>query len=157
MTQDERRTKNRETVARFFTTHGPARAELFAENGAKEIPFPATYGQKWRWDGKQAVIQNLTSNKTLFTNWRWEGLTIDDTQDPDKFWAEAIGKGEQSVGEDGAPKQYENHYIFCFRMQDGLILEMREFHNPLALLHSLGAQMPKVPSPDETDARLREK
>lgn len=155
MTQDGLRDKNRQTVKRFFELHGVARAELFAEDGVKEIPFPASYGKPWRWEGRDQVLHNLTSNKSLFTNWKWEGLTVDDTQDPDKFWAEAIGSGEQGVGDLDKPSVYRNHYIFCFKMRDGEILEMREFHNPLELLHSMGAEMPKVPTPDETDEKLK--
>lgn len=153
----ELRAKNKETVERFFKTHGAARAELFTEDGAKEIPFPATYGKPWRWEGKAEVLKNFTSNISLFTNWTWSDMVVDETGDPNKFWVEAIGTGEQSVSDLGKPATYQNHYIFCFKMRDGLIAEMREFHNPLALLHSMGAAMPEIPTPDETDKKLEER
>lgn len=153
MTNDELRIKNRATVERFFKTHGEERANLFTEDGSKEIPYPASFGQTWRWDGKAAVLKNFTSNIDLFVDWTWKDLKLDETLDPNKLWVEATGTGRQAVNDLSKPRAYTNHYIFCFEMRDGLIFKMREFHNPLALLDSLGVELPRVPSPDETDAK----
>lgn len=58
--------------------------------------------------------------------------------------------------EDGCkePTRYENHYVFCFRMKDGKILEMREINNPLMLMQAFGVELPKMPDAREDTERL---
>ncbi len=151
------RDKNRASIQQFFQLHGEARAELFDENGCKELTYAANGGAPQRWEGKDEVLKNFTANKTFFPTWAWENITIDETQDPDKFWVEAYGKGQQNVGSSQGPTSYENHYVFCFRMKDGRILEMREINNPLKLMKALGVKLPEMPDAKEDTEQLLSK
>jgi len=148
------RSKNRETVEEFFKLHGDERARLFDENGCKELTYAANGGEPQRWEGKSEVLKNFTANKTFFPTWHWQNITIDATQDPNKFWVEAYGSGEQKVGDCASPTKYENHYVFCFKMKDGLILEMREINNPLKLMMALGVTLPAMPDAKEDTEQL---
>ena len=151
----ELREKNLETIRKFYELHGVARAELFAEDGTKELTFAATGGEPQRWEGKSEVIRNFTANGTFFPKWEWRDITIDSTQDPNKFWAECRGYGEQQIAGAAQPAKYENHYIFCFKMRDGLIVEVREIHNPLKLMQAVGVELPEMPdAKTDTDELL---
>lgn len=152
--ENKLREKNRATIEEFFKRHAEARAELFAEDGCKELTYAANGGAPQRWEGKSEVLKNFTANKTFFPNWNWRDITIDSTQDPDKFWVEAYGYGEQQVGDSPEPTKYENHYVICFRMKDGLILEMREINNPLRLMMALGVKLPEMPDAKEDTEQL---
>ena len=153
---NELRAKNRATIEEFFKRHGEARAELFAQDGCKELTYAANGGEPQRWEGKEEVLKNFTANKTFFPKWGWSNLTIDDTQDPNKFWVEGYGGGEQQIADAPEPTKYENHYIFGFKMKDGLILEMREFNNPLKLMQAFGVELPKMPDAKKDTDRLLE-
>lgn len=151
---NELREKNRAAVAEFFKRHAEARAELFDTDGCKELTYAANGGAPQRWEGKEEVLKNFTANKTFFPTWGWRDVVIDDTQDPNKFWVEAYGGGEQKVGDSKEPTKYENHYVFCFKMKEGLILEMREINNPLKLMMALGVELPKMPDAKEDTEQL---
>ena len=150
----ELRDKNRATVYRFFQLHGEERGELFDEDGCKELTYAANGGAPQRWETKAEVMKNFKANLTFFPTWTRKSITVDDTQDPNKFWVEAYGYGEQQVGGAKEPTRYENHYVFCFRMKDGKILEMREINNPLMLMQAFGVELPKMPDAREDTERL---
>ncbi len=152
--QDVIRKRNRLAVEKFFEYHGEQRAELFDEDGVKELTYAANGDMPQRWEGRAEVLTNFIANKTFFTNWRWRDVVIDETQDENKFWVEAFGGGEQKVGSSAVATKYENHYIFCFRMKDGYILEMREINNPLNLMKALGISLPKMPDAKKDTEQL---
>jgi phenazine biosynthesis protein len=149
------RESNQITVEKFFQLHGPARAELFAEDGVKELPYAFSDGPDFRWEGKANVKANFEANVDFFPDWKWQNLKIYSTQDPNQFWAEADGSGMINII--GHPKSpYRNHYVFSFKMQDGLIKEFREFNNPLEIMKSLGVPLPKMENPRATEQKRRE-
>lgn len=153
----ELREKNRAAVYRFFELHGEQRGALFDELGCKELTYAANGGEPQRWETKAEVMKNFKANMTFFPTWVWKNITVDDTQDPNKFWVEAYGYGEQMVGGSKEPTCYENHYIFCFKMKDGLILEMREINNPLKLIQALGVKLPEMPDAKADTERILNK
>ncbi len=142
--KQELREKNRATVEEFFKRYGEPRAELFDIDGAKEIVYNANGGASQCWKNKEEVLENFISNKSVFPKWAWNVISIDSTEDPNKFWVEANGSGEVMVAGKSEPSKYENHYFFCFEMKDGLILKMREIMNPLKLLEAFGVEVPKM-------------
>lgn len=131
------------TLQKYFEVSFDKWAELFTEDGAKEIPYSWIPGVQMRWEGKQAVHENAVSNTYLFPDFQWSDVNIYSTQDPTIFWAEAHGVGTQNTNDQVT--RYENHYIFCFKMRDDKILEVREFNNPLNLFVALGLEIPKMP------------
>lgn len=151
------RAKNKATIEDFFKRHGETRAELFDIDGCKELTFAANGGEPQRWEGKEEVLKNFTANKTFFPKWSWNIISIDSTQNPNKFWVEAVGNGEQQIAGSPEPTRYENHYVMCFKMKDGLILEMREINNPLRLMKAFGVELPKMPDAKQDTDQLLDK
>ena len=143
MNEAELRSACLETVRKYFEVTFDKWSELFTEDGAKEIPYSWIPGERMRWEGKQAVHENAVSNTYLFPRFEWYDLKIYSTQEPDIYWAEAKGTGFQKT--EGEETKYENHYIFCFKMRDGKIWEVREFNNPLNLFVALGLDIPRMP------------
>ena len=45
----------------------------------------------------------------------------------------------------------------CFKMKDGLILEMREINNPLRLMKAFGVELPKMPDAKQDTDQLLDK
>lgn len=143
MEELERKERCLATVKQYFELSFDKWSSLFTEDGAKEIPYSWIPGVQMRWEGRQAVHENAVSNTYLFPKFEWYDLKIYSTQEPDVYWAETMGVGTQNT--DGKETKYENHYIFCFKMRDDKILEVREFNNPLSLFVALGLEIPKMP------------
>ena len=105
----------------------------------------------------QKCLKTLWQIKPSSRNRAWNIISIDGTQDPNKFWVEAIGSGEQQIAGCPEPTKYENHYVICFKMKDGLILEMREINNPLKLMMAFGVELPKMPDAKQDTEQLLDK
>ena len=61
----------------------------------------------------------------------------------DEIWAECDGKGTINYPAYG-PRQYENHFLHSFKFKDGLIVEQREFMNPINQFRALGIKVPRI-------------
>ncbi len=63
--------------------------------------------------------------------------------DPNFFWVECEGRGD--IRFPGYPDgYYENHFIFSFELNDGLITRSREFMNPTMQMRALGIPVPEI-------------
>jgi hypothetical protein len=148
-TQRAQQHRNRETVERFFRTHGLERASLFTEDCHKILPWTGM-GFPIDMRGMRELKYNFLINQSIFTGWTWSGIRVFDTQFPDEFWVECDGAGVIRSPEPGyEPVHYTNHYLHHFRLVDGLIAEFREFQNAVtSVRNDAGDVVPMPPLGD---------
>ena len=114
---------NRELVEHYFdcvANGDPEVAALFAENAVWVAPQSSPMGG--RHEGKEAVL-------TLMGG----GIDLYDSSHPMEIRREAIASEGEHVfvemtmeARTGQGEAYLNHYVFVFRIRDGLILEVHE-------------------------------
>ncbi len=143
---DELRKRNRSVVEKFYELGHDANV-LFADNGVKIIPWYPPNGISWT--GRNKLDQNFQSNKSYFPDFNWDEIRIFETDDPNYFWVECSGRGEQIVS--GKAEIYMNQYINSFLIEDGQIKEFREFFSPLNLYNSFGIEVSPLMKPPFID------
>ncbi len=136
---------NYQTVEKYMHTRGEDRLrrhELFVEEGVGGLWTTET-GAPIEIIGKNSLESHAHWSLQCFPDWEWYNITIHPEIDPNHFWVECDGHG--AIRFEGYPEgYYENHFLFSFEMDDGLILRCREFMNPVLQLRSLGMSVPRV-------------
>ena len=131
--------KNLDTIDKFFNRarlNGENISTIFAPDGVKKFFRPS--GEVWTFEGRDAIAQNFTDNKDVFSGWHYDEVKYYLTEDPDFIWAVTHGSGYMKITEyEGA---FSNYYVDAFVMEDGLIRRFTEYNNPEHLLadHSAG-------------------
>jgi phenazine biosynthesis protein len=139
------RQKNRSIVADYMSRKGEnrlTRYRLFDDEGSAGL---------WTSDTGEAIVSRGHDklkahgewSLRMFPDWEWKNVEIYETQDPNQFWVECDGEG-QILYPDYPPGYYKNHFIHSFRLENGRILQNREFMNPFQQLRALGIDVPKV-------------
>jgi phenazine biosynthesis protein len=141
--QDLRR-RNRAVVEDYMSRRDEGRLtryQLFTEDGsgglytADSPPVVSRGHDKLKAHGEWSL--------TIFPDWVWYNVEIYETQDPNRFWVECDGRGN-ILFPDYPPGFYENHFIHSFLLDNGKIVEQREFMNPFNQLRALGIDVPVV-------------
>lgn len=133
------RNRNEETVLKFYTTlmdkDMAAFADLWHEDLIQEIPFaPELPGFEAVWKGKERILSYY--NKAMpgrrdHVFWIYD---VHQTTDPDVIIVEA--SAHSHVIANG--RDYDQKYVFIFKLRDGKILLDREYVNPLAFMKAFG-------------------
>ena len=122
---DERKPedRNRELALRYFervAAGDPEVASLFCEDAVWVTPQSSPMGR--RHEGKQAVLELMSG-----------GVGLYDAASPMEIRHDAIAATGDHVfvemtmnARTGQGEPYTNHYVFVFRMRDGLIAEVHE-------------------------------
>ena len=109
-------------------------ADLFAEDGAQELPF-APPGVPARVEGREALRAYFAAiTKTPLKHTAFENMTVYETDDPEVIIAEYDAVG--AVTDTGQP--YRLRYLQIVRVHDGQIVLWRDYWNPLASAQLLG-------------------
>lgn len=143
---DALRSRNKETVIQYMEgIKGERRLKrhlLFAEDGSAGLVTTDT-GEPIIMTGMDRLEKHGAWSLECFPDWEWHNVTIFETQDPNRFWVECDGRGHIIFPRYGK-RWYENHFLHFFRLRDGLIVEQREFMNPIRQLKALGLEVPKI-------------
>ncbi|NIK58419.1 nuclear transport factor 2 family protein [Kribbella shirazensis] len=109
-------------------------AEMFAKDGAHELPF-APPGVPKYLVGREPVRQYLTSiTKTPLELKTFHNLTVHETADPEVIIAEYEARG--TVVRTG--KEYRMPYVQLLKARNGEILIWRDYWSPLSGVQALG-------------------
>ncbi|MDN5552293.1 MAG: phenazine biosynthesis protein [Brevibacterium sp.] len=142
---DDLRNKNLQTVERYMHTKGEDRYHrhnLFVEEGIGGL-WTTESGQAIEIRGKSALERHAHWSLQCFPDWEWYNITVHPETDPNHFWVECDGHG--AIRFDGYDEgYYENHFLFSFEMDGGLIVRCREFMNPILQLKALGLPVPRI-------------
>jgi len=144
-----RRDANRSLIARFLSDVHRDIDDFFTDDAVKEIPFATFFspdGGPMRWQGKEALRANAEANSRRIDWYEWRDVRISGTDDPDRFFVEASGVGEMTVG--GVTRPYvQKEYYLIFELRDGRIALYKEIMNPLELLKTVGGEivLPDLP------------
>lgn len=130
------RARNRKAVEAYFAMHGPARADLFAPDALRVAPFCADTTEVPGKRGRETLREDMARSVHVFPTWAFEDLAVFETQDPGAFWVDVAGRGTFATGGTTVPAY--NKYVFFFRVENGLIVEMREYFNPLLGMKASG-------------------
>lgn len=141
----ELRRKNRAVVADYMSRKGQnrlTRYQLFTEDGS---------GGLWTTDTLEPIVSRGRDklkahgawSLRVFPDWEWINVEIFETQDPNRFWVECDGTG-QILFPGYPPGNYNNHFIHSFLLDDGKIVQNREFMNPFNQLRALGIEVPVI-------------
>lgn len=117
------------------------RPYLFAENGSAGLY--TTDGDPVVTTGREKLLSHARWSIESFPDWEWFNIRVIETTDPDEVWAECDGKGTINYPAYG-PRYYENHFIHTFKFENGLIVEQREFMNPIKQFRALGISVPVI-------------
>jgi ketosteroid isomerase-like protein len=115
--------KNRVLVERYFdlvASGDPEIATLFSENAVWVTPQSSPMGR--RHEGKDAVLALMSG-----------GVGLYDADTPMEIRRDAVAADGEHVfvemtmnARTGQGEPYQNHYVFVFKLQDGLIVEVHE-------------------------------
>jgi ketosteroid isomerase-like protein len=141
----ELRRLHRKVVADYMSRKGQGRLtryQLFTDDGV---------GGLWTGDTTEPIVSRGTEklkahgewSLTVFPDWEWTNIEIDETQDPNRFWVECDGEGK-ILFPGYEPGYYRNHFIHSFLLENGKIKQNREFMNPYNQLRALGIEVPEI-------------
>lgn len=141
----ELRRRHRAVVEDYLSRQGENRLTrylLFTEDGSaglytgdREEPIVSRGHEKLKAHGEWSL--------TMFPDWVWYDISVFETQDPNRFWAECEGEG-RILYPSYPPGHYRNHFIHSFDLADGKIVTQREFMNPFNQLRALGIGIPVI-------------
>lgn len=143
--ETELRRRNRAVVEDYMSRKGRSRLtryQLFTEDGSAGL---------WTGDTVEPIVSRGRDklkahgewSLKCFPDWEWINVEISETQDPKRFWVECEGEG-QILFPGYPPGMYRNHFIHSFLLDDGKIVQNREFMNPFNQLRALGIDVPVI-------------
>ncbi|WP_279753074.1 PhzA/PhzB family protein [Rothia dentocariosa] len=136
--------QNAETVIKYLSNNHVDRRKrpfLFSENGSAGLY--TTDGDPVIITGRRKLLEHASWSLKSFPDWKWFNIRVIETVDPDEIWVECDGRGTINYPAYGK-HYYENHFLHGFRFKDGLIIEQREFMNPINQFHALGIPVPNI-------------
>lgn len=92
--------------------------------------------------GKNRVRQRMQRNNMFWKDFKYTNALVSATQFPDVVFVECDGEGLIHPPIFSEPHPYENYYILYFKLRDGKIKDLRQFTNPLKLMHDYWKIMP---------------
>ena len=141
----ELRRRNRAVVEDYLSRSGESRLTrylLFTEDGSAGLYTADTVAPVVSKGHEKLKAHGEWSLK-MFPDWVWYNIEIFETQDPNRFWAECDGRGK-ILYPAYPPGYYENHFLHSFLLDDGRIVQQREFMNPFNQLRALGIEIPVI-------------
>ncbi|QXE37661.1 phenazine biosynthesis protein [Streptomyces sp. GMY02] len=141
----ELRRRNRAVVEDYMSRTGEGRRtryQLFIEEGSGGL-YTADTEEPIVSRGRDKLKAHGEWSLQCFPDWVWYNVEIYETQDPNRFWVECDGKGA-ILFPGYPPGHYENHFIHSFLLDDGKIVQNREFMNPYNQLRALGIDIPVI-------------
>jgi ketosteroid isomerase-like protein len=84
--------------------------------------------------GRDALRHMFVQVHTLFSRVHYEVVDAFSAQDPSRVIVECFG--DNVAATTGAA--YQNHYVILLRIHDGVVVEWREFSNPLVYQQAMG-------------------
>ena len=141
----ELRRRNRAVVEDYLSRTGENRLTrylLFTEDGSAGL-YTADTVQPVVSKGHDKLKAHGEWSLKMFPDWVWYNIEIFETQDPNRFWAECDGRGK-ILYPAYPPGYYENHFLHSFTLDDGRIVQQREFMNPCQQFKALGIDVPRI-------------
>ena len=141
----ELRRRNRAVVEDYLSRTGENRLTrylLFTEDGSAGL-YTADTVDPVVSKGHEKLKAHGEWSLKMFPDWVWYNIEIFETQDPNRFWAECDGRGK-ILYPAYPPGYYENHFLHSFLLDDGKIVQQREFMNPYNQLRALGIEIPVI-------------
>ncbi|MBL4943497.1 phenazine biosynthesis protein [Corynebacterium ulcerans] len=135
---------NVETVKKYLSNTPEDRRQrpyLFSKDGSAGLY--TTDGEPVVTTGRQKLLEHAEWSLKSFPDWEWYNIRIIETADFNEVWAECDGRGTINYPMYG-PSYYENHFLHAFKFEDGLIVEQREFMNPIKQFRALGIDIPRI-------------
>ena len=108
---------------------------LFADNIVYTFPLPASGAQEnwFVYEGKQATVEYQRKTLDAFSQLKMRDMQVAVSEDGDMVFVEARG---DYISKDGKP--YRNVYIFKFALEDGKIVKVFEYANPVTYAMLVG-------------------
>jgi phenazine biosynthesis protein len=144
-TDEKVRTANRATVEAYLRTGREdrlARYLLFTEDGSAAL-FYTDIGRPIVVRGREKLKAHGELSLKVLPDWSWSDVAIYETQDPNRFWVECEGEGT-ILFPDYPQGHYRNHFIHSFVLDDGGIVQAREYTNPIEHMRALSIDTPHI-------------
>ncbi|MFD5032619.1 PhzA/PhzB family protein [Streptomyces sp. NPDC058220] len=141
----ELRRRHRAVVEDYMSRKGEGRRSrylLFTEEGSGGL-YTADTEEPIVSRGQDKLKAHGAWSLECFPDWVWYNVEIFETQDPNRFWVECDGEGA-ILFPGYPPGHYKNHFIHSFLLDDGKIVQNREFMNPYNQLRALGIEIPVI-------------
>ena len=106
--------------------------DLFAENGALELPYHASLGRTWRWQGRDVLHNFFKGVPQTFENFRFQNIKIL-IETPDHVFAEY--EVDTVANKTGRP--YHQTYMGRLESENGKIKLIREALDMIAVARAL--------------------
>lgn len=140
------REANRQVVKAYLEIEGNAveqRMALFHP----EIMYEIVHTMECRPErtcGKEKVRERFLKNAKHWKDFCYSRVKLWACDDPNVFIAECDGTAEIISPMFTKPRPYKNYYYIMFVMRDGAIWQLRQFTNPMKLIHDFWCEMPDV-------------
>jgi hypothetical protein len=142
---EDLRARNRRAVERYLRTdieHRLERYRLYTEDGTHAL-WLTDVGHPIVVKGHDDLRRHGEQSVQVLPDWRWRDVRIIETVDPGQIWVECRGAG--TIRFPGYPQgHYDNHFLLCFDLVDGLIRGSREFSNPIEQMRALSIDVPRI-------------
>ena len=124
-----------EQVRRMVAGEGVVFADLFADDGVLEYPFPLP-GQPPRLEGREAVRRHFAGVSDARALFRMEEVTavVHRTDDPEVVVTQIEHRGTSALT--GQP--YRSRALGIIRVREGRIVHYQDYMDPLATARLLG-------------------
>lgn len=140
----KKREENRKIVEQYLAIEGNSvdeRMELFHE----EIMYEIVHTEKLRPErtcGYKKVKRRFEDNAKSWREFSYNRVKLRGTEDPESFIAECDGDGTIFNPMFTQPREYHNYYYIIFTLREGKIWQLRQFTNPIKLMHDFWCDMP---------------
>ncbi|MFD7657532.1 PhzA/PhzB family protein [Actinosynnema sp. NPDC059797] len=144
-TEEDLRARNGAAVERYLRTGLAERLErhlLYTDDGSAALWF-TDVGRPIVVQGREDLRRHGELSVRVLPDWSWSDVSVIETLDPNVIWVECRGAG--AIRFPGYPEgRYENHFLLCFDLVDGLIARSREISNPVEQMRALGIEVPRI-------------
>lgn len=126
---------NKRLMQEIFAKVAQGDGSLFAAHLADDVVMRVTGSYSWSqtFHGKQALLRDLYGYLGTITNSPRKTIPLGFIADGDHVVIEARGEMQRKDGE-----RYENQYCLIFRLEQGKIVEMREYQDSALCERVLG-------------------
>ncbi len=139
-----KREANRTVVEQYLAIKGNSveeRMALFHD----EILYEIVHTEELRPErtcGRKKVQRRFEDNAKCWRDFAYSKIKLRGTEDPECFIAECDGDGAIVNPMFTSPRPYHNYYYIIFTLREGKIWQLRQFTNPIKLMHDFWCEMP---------------
>lgn len=143
----EEREKNQKIVEAYLAVKGSAAMEERLALVADDVMYEIVNTMECypeRVCGSTNLRRRFEINAKCWGEFEYNNIKIFPAQDPGIFLVECDADGTMTNPMFTVPRPYHNYYFIMFCIREGKIWKLRQFSNPMKLIHDFWCQQPDM-------------